>query len=105
MAGPEFFQTIMGRKFYEADVPRIAKALERIANSFEKVNAPLEVKDLPLAEARIKQMWMILHVTAAKSGADAIQELTIEVQQLATSLGIQLKDFDADPDQIEEEEE
>ena len=27
----EFFKTIMGRKFYEADVPRIAKALEDIA--------------------------------------------------------------------------
>jgi hypothetical protein len=33
--GPEFFQTIMGRKFYDADVPRIAKALERIAAALE----------------------------------------------------------------------
>jgi hypothetical protein len=29
--GPEFFKTIMGRRFYEGDVPRIAKALEKIA--------------------------------------------------------------------------
>jgi len=33
----EFFQTVMGRKFYEADVPRIAKALERIAGALEEL--------------------------------------------------------------------
>jgi len=31
----EFFQTIMGRQFYEGAVPRIAKALERIAAALE----------------------------------------------------------------------
>jgi hypothetical protein len=36
--GPEFFQTIMGRKFYEADVPRIAKALENIAVELKRSN-------------------------------------------------------------------
>lgn len=35
MSGPEFFQTPMGRKFYEADVPRIAKALEKLAQRSE----------------------------------------------------------------------
>lgn len=33
MPGPQFFETRMGHKFYEADVPRIAKALESIATS------------------------------------------------------------------------
>ena len=33
---PEFFQTYMGKKFYEADVPRLIKALERIANLLQK---------------------------------------------------------------------
>ena len=37
--GPEFFQTIMGRKFYEADVPRALKALERIADALERIAA------------------------------------------------------------------
>lgn len=37
MPGTDFFQTIMGRKFYEGDVPRIAKALERIAAALEKL--------------------------------------------------------------------
>lgn len=36
--GPEFFQTGMGRKFYEADVPRIAGALGRIADALEGAN-------------------------------------------------------------------
>jgi len=36
--GPEFFQTMMGRKFYEADVPRVASALERIAAAMEEAN-------------------------------------------------------------------
>ena len=31
----EFFQTQMGHKFYESDVPRIASALERIADRLE----------------------------------------------------------------------
>lgn len=30
MSGPEFFQTPMGRQFYESTVPRIATAMERL---------------------------------------------------------------------------
>ena len=33
-----FFQTVMGRKFYESDVPRLIKALEKIGNQLEKLN-------------------------------------------------------------------
>lgn len=34
--GPEFFQTVMGRQFFEGTVPRIARALERIAKALEQ---------------------------------------------------------------------
>jgi hypothetical protein len=34
-----FFQTMMGKKFFEADVPRLVKALERIAEALEEKNA------------------------------------------------------------------
>lgn len=34
----DFHATIMGRKFYEGDIPRIVKALERIAYAIEKSN-------------------------------------------------------------------
>ncbi len=36
--GPEFFQTLMGRRYYESTMPRIADALERIATALEKNN-------------------------------------------------------------------
>jgi len=34
----ELHNTLMGRKFYEADIPRIVKALERIATALENQN-------------------------------------------------------------------
>lgn len=36
--GPEFFQTRMGMRFFEVEVPRIVSALERIAAAMEKAN-------------------------------------------------------------------
>jgi hypothetical protein len=33
---PEFFQTKMGRKYYERDIPTIAKSLSSIASSLEE---------------------------------------------------------------------
>lgn len=35
--GLEFFQTVMGHKFYRADVPQIAESLDRIATALEKL--------------------------------------------------------------------
>lgn len=40
----DFFKTMMGQKFYTADVPRLIKALEKIGNELEsqnKINARL----------------------------------------------------------------
>lgn len=34
--GPEFFQTGMGRRFYESTMPDIATALLRIAKALDK---------------------------------------------------------------------
>lgn len=34
----QFFQSVMGHKFYEADVPHLIRALERIATALEKQN-------------------------------------------------------------------
>lgn len=38
--GPKFFQTVMGKRFYESDVPRLVKALERIAKALERTDEP-----------------------------------------------------------------
>lgn len=35
MSGPQFFQTIMGRQFFDVTMPRLAKAAERIADELE----------------------------------------------------------------------
>ena len=41
----EFFQTRMGQIFYEGTVPRMVRALERIANALERANE-LEESDV-----------------------------------------------------------
>ena len=33
----EFFQTALGRRYYERDVPEIARQLARIANALERI--------------------------------------------------------------------
>lgn len=44
--GPEFFQTVMGRAFYEGTMPLIAKSLQRIAAAMEQQNAPEEYPEI-----------------------------------------------------------
>jgi|TARA_X000001382_G_C3136531_1_gene168112 hypothetical protein len=50
----EFFRTGMGRKFYEADVPKLVSVLERIATQMERKNK-LEEKKFILEE-RIQKL-------------------------------------------------
>lgn len=45
MTGPKFFQTGMGRKFYESTAPKVAEALERIAAVLERLAAKPETLD------------------------------------------------------------
>ncbi len=48
---PEFFETKMGRQFFDATAPRIAKALERIAYRLESpAPLPLVPTKPPTAE-------------------------------------------------------
>ncbi len=53
--GPEFFQTVMGHKFYEADVPRIARALESIAVEMKRAN-DLEERDRESRAKTVKEV-------------------------------------------------
>lgn len=50
----EFFQTIMGKRFFEGHVPRLVKALEKIAEELERAN-DLKEKELGLADLKDKQ--------------------------------------------------
>lgn len=36
MPGPDFFQTVMGHRFIEGTIPRLTKAVERLADSMER---------------------------------------------------------------------
>ena len=40
---PEFFQTVMGKRFFESTAPRIASALERIADALEEMKCSPQV--------------------------------------------------------------
>lgn len=51
MPGPEFFQTPMGRRFYESTMPDIATALLRIAGVLEKPPKPAESRFRTTPEA------------------------------------------------------
>jgi len=42
MSEPQFFQTRMGRAFYDRDVPAIAQALDRIASALEAISTKLD---------------------------------------------------------------
>ena len=42
MSGPDFFQTAMGRKFFQSDVPRMLTLMERIAKALEDLVGDLE---------------------------------------------------------------
>lgn len=46
MAGPEFWQTGMGRKFYDHDVPELTKSLNRLAAATEAKAPTLELQRL-----------------------------------------------------------
>ena len=35
---PQFHETLRGKKFFEADLPRLIKALERVADQIEQAN-------------------------------------------------------------------
>ena len=38
----EFFQTMMGKRYYESTLPNLIKSNERLAKAIEKQNALLE---------------------------------------------------------------
>lgn len=56
MSGPQFFETRMGATYYQATMPRIAKALEAIAKALEvkgvEPSAPLHLRAGALDEIR-----------------------------------------------------
>jgi hypothetical protein len=60
--GPEFFQTQMGRKFYESSVPRLVKALERIVEALEGQKEIVEVKSKEADDTRNKYHILAMEI-------------------------------------------
>jgi hypothetical protein len=42
MSGPAFFQTEMGKRFYEGTLPELVKQLRRIGDGLDRLNRNLE---------------------------------------------------------------
>ena len=50
--GPEFYQTGMGRKFFDSDLPELIKAIDRLAEAIEKSNALYENEGVTTARTK-----------------------------------------------------
>jgi hypothetical protein len=75
-----FFQTRMGHTFYNANVPRIAKALERIAEAMEAQARPsaADQADDAIKASRFDRIVQVFKDEAGefRSGADVIDAVT-----------------------------
>jgi hypothetical protein len=79
--GPEFFQTVMGHQFYEGTMPRIAKALEKIAASLDKKDdAPDPRWPTAALDALIEQQF---NYNATHS---ATHQRNIQIEQLSHAI-------------------
>lgn len=58
---PEFYQTIMGRKFYERDVVECVQSIKRIAQELERSNELKEQElQMKLRELSIKEQELFI---------------------------------------------
>ena len=55
MSAPEFFQTRMGQRFYEATMPKIAEQLERLNANLEALLTELRKRGAPSATPTAQQ--------------------------------------------------
>lgn len=77
MSGPSFFQTLMGRQFIDGTMPRIARALEQIAERLEQPSGAPKVIVVvtdggPEGAARVVEALREAGIAAASPG-DEVQ--------------------------------
>ena len=68
---PDFYLTKMGQKFYNADVPKIAKSLERIADALEFQNS----------EEKKQMEALIQNGNSAIDTAQRLAQIVLEQQE------------------------
>lgn len=78
----EFYQTGYGKKFFESDLPKLVKALEKVGNELEKQNAYAEnlmggmtgsrSNSIPLKEGLLDELRIVA----------GMQEMDISLEEL-----------------------
>lgn len=68
---PDFYLTKMGQKFYNVDVPKIAKSLERIADALEFQNS----------EEKKQMEALIQNGNSAIDTAQRLAQIVLEQQE------------------------
>lgn len=69
--GPQFFETQMGRRYYEGTMPKLVRAIERVAAALEGAPPPPDIKPtlrmVPTTEATatITELRGLLHEHAS----------------------------------------
>lgn len=87
MSGPQFFQTIMGRQFFDGTVPKIARALTKLADAAEVL------AKAKIAEDRIKQIEIEVNALQRAQEhepaeiAERIVKLSFEAESIRKGLG------------------
>jgi hypothetical protein len=77
--GPEFFQTPMGRRFYESTVPDIATALLRIAERMENPPAAsVPVRVWRKANVEWERITALLNMLADAGEGECFCRLTLD---------------------------
>jgi len=74
--GPSFFQTKMGAKFYESDIPRALRALERLVAVAEKVaEAYEEPEKFPSVTPESRSLEEIRTLTGRLQGESTVESV------------------------------
>ena len=81
-----FHETVYGKRFYEGQLPRLIKVLERIANALEQQNEPV-IEERPVAAVTITKMTRedFLKLFGLKDGSDAMENFDECVDQTGLS--------------------
>jgi hypothetical protein len=81
--GPQFFETKMGRQFYDGTMPRIATALDTIAGALEQRQADEdEIADVLLDVIDVLWDWDKSDWKELQSCADAVQDITLALTKV-----------------------
>ncbi|MBM7715372.1 hypothetical protein MXL46_11260 [Heyndrickxia sporothermodurans] len=83
--GPEFYQTKLGRKFYEADFPKFVSKLDSMVEEVKRAN-DLKERELDLLEKSMElkqtsELVALTKITFAVEKLATMQEELFEYQQ------------------------